>query len=156
MPKKTSFLEILKYNKHSGRLIFVLTNVQLRSIFEEHKLGSVWKHLRFSKKFNFWAFSMHLPHTPSYLYVSSYFFSWELFLPVALFPQVINFSCQTFLISVWLIFNTMFSTWKLITPVLLTSGILWIRHKPRRYLAIHSFFYENNFIRTRASYFTKS
>ena len=109
-------------------MIFVLTNVQLRSIFEEHKLRNVWnfyflKHLPFSIKFNFSIiFPMHFPHTPSYLYVSSYFFSWELLLPVALFPQLINFSC--ILLSVWLIFNTMFLNWKLITLVLLTWVVI--------------------------------
>ena len=73
-------------------MIFVLTNVQLRSIFEEHKLGSVWKHLPFSKKFNFWAFSMHLPHTPSYLYVSSYFF----------FMRTVSASCSVVLFAhIW-------------------------------------------------------
>ena len=137
-------------------MIFVLTNVQLRSIFEEHKLGSAWKHLPFSKKFNFWAFSMHLPHTPSYLYVSSYFFFMRTVSASCSVSTSYKFFLSDILLSVWFIFNTMFSTWKLLTPVLLTSEILWIRHKPRRYLAIHSFFYENNFIRTRASYFTKS
>ena len=108
--------------------MFVLTNVQLRSIFEEHKLRNVWnfyflKHLPFSIKFNFSIiFPMHFPDTPSYLYVSSYFFSWELLLPVALFPQLINFSC--ILLSVWLIFNTMFLNWKLITLVLLTWVVI--------------------------------
>ena len=42
-------------------MIFVLTNVQLRSIFEEHTLGSVWKHLPFSIKLNFSVFPVHLP-----------------------------------------------------------------------------------------------
>ena len=73
-------------------MIFVLTNVQLRSIFEEHKLGSAWKHLPFSIKFNFSVFCMHLPHAPSYLYVPSYFF----------FMRTVSASCSVVLFAhIW-------------------------------------------------------
>ena len=105
-------------------MILVLTNVQLRPIFEEHKLGSVWKHLPFSIKFNFSAFPMHLPHAPSYLYVSSYFFFLRTVSASCSVSTSYKFFLSDILLSVWLIFNTIFLNWKLVTIALLTWVVI--------------------------------
>ena len=97
MSEKKHFFEILKYSKQvEGWYLYYLMWKKLRPISEENKLRNIWKHKPFFINSNSsiifpGAFS---PHTLS-LY-SFLRFSYELLLPVALFLQVINFTCQTF------------------------------------------------------------
>ena len=68
---------------------------------------------------------MHFPHAPPYIYVFSYFFFMRATSASCSVSTIYKFFLSDILLSAWLIFNTMFLNWKLITLVLLTwFGIL--------------------------------
>ena len=67
---------------------------------------------------------MHFPHAPPYIYVFSYFFFMRATSASCSVSTIYKFFLSDILLSAWLIFNTMFLNWKLITLVLLTWVVI--------------------------------
>ena len=67
---------------------------------------------------------MHFPHAPPYIYVFSYFFFMRATSASCSVSTIYKFFLSDILLSAWLIFNTMFLNWKLITLVLLSWVVI--------------------------------